>query len=113
MKRDASDQAHVRLDRRVIAHRDSESFDRLAFAMRALRIFKPPEMTVAVFEGRLAVCADHGRDYGRGPTATWGMLSVPPWASKAEIALAVASLAGRDQDPYVIDLILAPPTQAA
>jgi hypothetical protein len=85
----------------------------VAFAIRALRMVMPAEMTVAVFEGRFAVRANKGRDFGRGSNATWGMLAVPAHASRAEIALAVASLAGREQDPYVIDLILAPPPQAA
>jgi hypothetical protein len=99
--------AHVWIDRSEIAlPEDDGSFDRIAFAMRALRLVKPPSMTVAVFEGRKAVRTDKGRNLRAGPGASWGIVSVPPHASRADIAVAVATLAGKSGDPYVLDLIL-------
>ena len=102
----ATKPAHVWTDRRELRLHDDESFDRLAFAMQAMRMVKPPGMTVVIFEGRLRVHADRGRDLRGGPHASWGMLAVPPHASKADIAIAVASLAGRAHDPYVLDMLL-------
>lgn len=99
--------AHVRFVRSEIATTSGEQFDRMDFAMRALRIVRPPRMTVAVFEARSRVYSESGRDLRRGPDATWGILAVPPHASRADIAVAVASLAGRGQDPFVLDVILA------
>lgn len=99
--------AHVWIDRREITvDRDESSFDRIAFAMRALRLVKPAGMTVAVFEGRQSVRTDKGRNLRAGPEASWAIVSVPPHASRADIAVAVASLAGKSKDPYVLDLIL-------
>lgn len=102
--------AHVWTDRREIClDNDDASFDRLAFAMHAVRLVKPPEMTVAVFEGRKTVRTDRGRSFRGGPHATWGIVCVPPHASRADIAVAVASLADRSGDPFVLDLILSSP----
>ena len=99
--------AHIWIDRSEIRLDDDDaSFDRLAFAMHALRLVKPPGMTVAVFEGRKAVQTSKGRVLRGGPNASWGMVSVPPHASRADIAVAVASLANKAEDPYVLDLIL-------
>lgn len=99
--------AHVWIDRSEITLDDDDtSFDRLAFAMRAVRLVKPPGMTVAVFEGRKAVRTLKGRSFRGGPDASWGIVSVPPHASRADIAVAVASLADKAEDPYVLDLLL-------
>ena len=99
--------AHVWIDRREITLEDDDtSFDRVAFAMRALRLIKPPHMTVAVFEGRQHLRTDKGRNLQGGPKSSWGIVSVPPHASRADIAVAIATLAGKSDDPYVLDLIL-------
>lgn len=105
-----AEHAHVRFERREVAADDRESFDRLAFAMRALRALMPRGMTVAVFESRSSVHIDRGMDLRGGPGATWGMLAIPARASRIEIAIAVASLSGHAQDPYVLDVVLAPAT---
>lgn len=102
-----SNAAHVWIDRReVIYERDDLSFDRVAFAMHALRLVKPPGMTVAVVETRRGVHTQRGRDLRGGRDASWGLLGVPPHASRADIAVAVASLAGKSGDPFVLDLII-------
>lgn len=98
---------HVRFERREISRNDPERFDRVAFAIRAVRLLKPAGMTVAVYQGNFAVRIESGRDLRHGAKATWGMIAVPPHASRAEIAMAVARLAGRAEDPYVLDLLMA------
>ncbi len=100
--------AHVRFDRREMVLHSDEHFDRVNFALHALKIVRPKNMTVAVHEGTLSVRVNEGRDLAAGHGARWGILSISPSASRAEIAVAVASLAGRDRDPYVLDLILSP-----
>lgn len=101
---------HIWIDRRETSYvEDPSTFDRVAFAMQALRLVKPPQMTVAVCEGCTRVQTDRGRDLRGGPHASWGIVSVPPHASRADIAVAVASLAGKAEDPYILDLILNPP----
>ncbi|MBI5533376.1 MAG: hypothetical protein HY898_11720 [Deltaproteobacteria bacterium] len=99
--------AHVRFDRRELSLRDPEKFDRVAFAMRALRLLKPAHMTVVVYEGNFAVRVHKGPDLRHGPESSWGMIAVPPHASRAEIAVAVVDLAGRTHDPYAVDLVMA------
>jgi hypothetical protein len=104
---DVTKPAHIWIDRReIVDSEDDSSFDRVAFAMRALRLVKPPRMTVAVCEGRKTIWTDRGRNLRAGPDASWGIVSVPPHASRADIALAVAALAGKAGDPYVLDMIL-------
>lgn len=102
--------AHVRFVRREIGVASDERFDRMDFAMRALRLARPPGMTVAVFEARSRVYSESGLDLRRGPDATWGILAVPPHASREDIAVAVVRLAGRAHDPYMLDVILAQDT---
>ncbi|HQP33730.1 MAG TPA: hypothetical protein PLI95_01060 [Polyangiaceae bacterium] len=101
---------HVRFERKEISRFDPERFDRVAFALRAVRLLKPAGMTVAVYEGNFAVRVESGRDLRGGPAATWGMIAVPPHASRGEIALAVARLAGRADEPFVMDLIMGWPS---
>ncbi|HNS99052.1 MAG TPA: hypothetical protein PLJ27_24050 [Polyangiaceae bacterium] len=99
--------AHIWIDRKqVIYHDDDRSFDRISFALRALRLVMPAEMTVAVCEGRHAVWTDQGKNLRAGNDARWGILSVPPHASRVDIAIAVAQLAGKTEDPFIIDMLL-------
>lgn len=100
------EQAHIQVDRKQIVEHDDEPFDRVRFALEALRVCKPPEMAVAVYEGRFQVRTEAGRDPRRGPKARWGILAVPRHASRADIAIAVATLTGRAHDPYLIDVLL-------
>jgi hypothetical protein len=103
-----TEHAHVRFDRREIVHGDPEKFDRIAFTLRALRLASPANMTVVVYEGCLELRSTSGMDPRHGPEGKWGMLSIPPRASREEIALAVAQLAGRSGDAYLVDLMLSP-----
>jgi hypothetical protein len=82
------------------------SFDRIGFAMRALAILKPRDLTVAVYEGRHEVEVERGRQWGRGRGKEWAMVSIPAHASRESIAVALAQLAGVADEPYVIETLL-------
>ena len=82
----------------------SERFDRIAFAMRTLRIVQPP-MTVAVYPRRRGLSVDRGTD----PTPErreWAIVGIGPQASREHIALAVAELAGVAGVPFAVDLLI-------
>ena len=99
--------AWVREDyRRVVLAERPSSFDRIAFAMRALSILRPKNLTVAVYEGRHEVEVDRGRAWGRGPGKQWAMVAIPSHASRESIVVALAELAGVADVPYVIETLL-------
>ena len=85
----------------------TESFDRVAFAMRAVSLVKPANMRVAIAEGSSRVVVESGRAWGREAGARWAMLCVPPRASRRAIALAVAALAEQPTEPFAIDALFA------
>jgi hypothetical protein len=94
-------------EKRLIARdRGGESFDRIAFALRALEILKPRGMTVAVFHGRFDLKIERGRDWGGGPNATWAMVRIPPDASREHIILALTELSGLPAAPWLLDTLL-------
>ncbi|MCC6646509.1 MAG: hypothetical protein IT374_13170 [Polyangiaceae bacterium] len=78
---------------------DRELFDRLAYAATLLRILRP-RLTVAICPGTSTLKVERG-------AAPWALLSIPDDASRAHIAEAVARLAGRERDPYVMNVLLA------
>lgn len=83
-----------------------ESFDRIAFAMRLTRLLPPRDTTVIFHESYRGVRVERGRDYARGPGATWAMLGISPSASRELIALAVAQLAGAERVPFIVDWLV-------
>jgi hypothetical protein len=83
-----------------------EAFDRMAFAMRLVRLLRPKDMTVIFHESYHGVRVERGRDYGRGGAATWAMLGISPKASRERIALAVAEVAGVERVPFIVDLLV-------
>jgi hypothetical protein len=85
----------------------AERFDRVAFAERAVSLVKPSNMRVVIAQGRSRVHVDSGRAWGRPAGARWAMVLVPPTASRRAIVGAVATLAGRTPDPYVLDVLMA------
>jgi hypothetical protein len=90
---------------RVLDETSDERFDRMAFALQAIELLRPPRTTVAVCPGaRLRV--EMGRTWGRDPDERWAMLSIPPTASRRAIATAIAELA-RAPRPYVLHLLFA------
>lgn len=84
---------------------DREAFDRVAYAKRLLRVLSPAGLRVAICPGTEKLSVESGRDWFRG-RGRWALLSVPPDASRAHIAVTVARLAGREADPYVLDVLM-------
>ena len=84
--------------------RDPRPFDRIQFAMWALRILRP-DMTVAVYERRRELHIERGRDLARGAAYTRALVGIPPDATREHIAFALAELAGVADRPFVVDLL--------
>ena len=82
-----------------------EDFDLIAFAMRLLRLPRPP-MSVAVYPRTRDLEVQTGRDLTREDGTLWAMLGVPDNASREHIALAVASLAGVPGPSLLLDLVI-------
>jgi len=81
----------------------TENFDRIAFAMRLLRVLRPPHLRIAVYERYHELKVERGRDLANGPS--WAMVGIPPHASREHIALALAELAGVARVPFLVDLL--------
>jgi hypothetical protein len=90
-----------RFDRRSL-----ERFDRIAFAMRALRVVRPEHMRVAVYTRTTHLRIERGRDLDH-ERSSWALVGIPPDASRQSIALALAELAGLGGAPFVVDLLCA------
>jgi hypothetical protein len=96
-------------------YRDPSEFDRIAFAMRALRRLqggsasgsRPRRMKVAVYSAVSSLHVESGRDYRRGEGASWAMVGIPPHASREHIAYALVELAGVSSVPYAVQMLLA------
>lgn len=89
-----------------LAQVSTESFDRLAYAHRAVALVRPPKTTVAICDGARAVRLDSGRAWGEGSGARWAVLSVPRNASRRAIARAVLGLADSGARPFALDVLL-------
>src|SRR5690606_14142811 len=85
-----------------------ETFDRLAFAERALALVRPPRTTVAICAGSRGVRLEAGRQWGAGKDDRWAILSVPANASRRAIATAVLGLAAPADrvKPWALDVLL-------
>ncbi|NUQ74985.1 MAG: hypothetical protein HUU21_15655 [Polyangiaceae bacterium] len=104
----ARDNHMVAIDpHRQIEYHDKSEFDRIAFAMRALRRLKPKGMTVAVYSAVSALRVRSGRDLGGGEGARWAIVGIPPHASREQIAFALVELAGATATPFAIQMVLA------
>jgi hypothetical protein len=102
------DSRHEQVDQqRRIEYRDPSEFDRIAFAMRALRRLRPKRMTVAVYPAVSSLRVEQGRDLRRGEGAKWAIVGIPPHASREHIAYALAELAGIAAVPYAVQMLLA------
>jgi hypothetical protein len=75
------------------AESSAESFDRVAFAERALELVRAPGVTVAICEGARRVGLSQGRQWGGAPGERWAILYLCPNASRNAIASAVLGLA--------------------
>ncbi len=83
----------------------TESFDRIAFAERALALVRPAGTTVAICEGSRRVRVDAGRQWGGALGQRWAILSVPTNASRRAIAGAVLEL-GATARPWALDVLI-------
>jgi hypothetical protein len=93
---------------RSLAHdqRSRAHFDRLAFALRAVQLLRPPTTNVAVYRStHLHVI--QGRDLARGGEARWAIVGVPSHASAEAVALALVELTDLSQRPLALELALA------
>ena len=93
--------------RQELEYRDPTEFDRLAFAMRALRRLRPRRMKVAVYPAVSRLRVERGADHRRGEGATWAIVGIPPHASREHIAYALVELAGVAAVPYAVQMLLA------
>jgi hypothetical protein len=84
----------------------TESFDRIAFAERALALVRPAGTTVAIREGRRRVELAAGRQWGAAPHERWAILSVPRNASRRAIARAVLDLAAGHPRAWALDVLM-------
>lgn len=91
---------------REIEPADPEEFDRVGFALEAVSALHGARLTVAVYPRRAGLRIDAVRDLRSGEGARWVMLGVPPRASRAQIAHALAELAGVTNVPYALDVLL-------
>jgi hypothetical protein len=86
---------------------DGESFDRLAFAVRALRWLQPSRLTVALYSRGRDLRVERGRNLSGGVGASFAVVGIPPHASRRHIAHALVELAGRKDVPFIVDLVVA------
>jgi hypothetical protein len=89
--------------------RDGTEFDRIAFAMRALRRLRTRQMRVVVYTTMSTLQVERGNDPRRGKGATFALVGIPPHASREHIAYALAELAGVASLPYAVQALLADP----
>jgi hypothetical protein len=89
-----------------IAESSTESFDRIAFAERAIELVRPPRTTVAICEGARRVNVVAGRDWGKAPDARWAVVSVPRDASRRAIAAAVLGLHDGSARAWALDVLV-------
>lgn len=73
--------------------------------MELLAILKPP-LTVAVY-GRFRSIEVQRGGRERGGDGRWATLGIPPHATRENIALALAELSGRENEPFLVDLLCA------
>ena len=90
-----------------LAESSTESFDRIAFAERALELVRPPRTTVAICEGTRGVKVALGRQWGKEPDARWAVVSVPRDASRRAIAAAVLELHDGRSRAWALDVLMA------
>lgn len=84
---------------------DREAFDRVNYARHLLRMLKVPRR-VAICVGTERLQVEQGGLPGFPGQRPWAILSIPPDASRAHIALTIARLVDRTRDPFLLDLML-------
>ena len=84
--------------------RVTERFSRIEFALRVLDLLRP-DMTVTVHEGLHRIRVRRGRDWSQGGDVDWASIAIPATAGRHNIAFALAELAGKAEDAFVVDLV--------
>ena len=104
----ATDDTHFEkiAPRRQTEFRDTCEFDRIAFAMRALRRLRTRKMRVVVYSTLSTLQVEQGNDPRRGKGATFALVGIPPHASREHIAYALAELVGVASMPYAVQALL-------
>lgn len=92
---------HLRTEREY----DQEAFDRLLYAKQLLQMLKV-RRRVALCIGGERLHVEQGGLPGFPEQKPWAILSIPPDASRAHIALTIAQLAQRARDPFLLDVLL-------
>jgi hypothetical protein len=108
-RRDDDDQlaSWVYRDRSYREHHADIGWDALRYALQVLKVLGIPNTNIALFYGTRGVLVNSGREWGRGPDQRWATVSVAPWASREEVASALMALAGREDDPVLLQSLLA------
>ncbi len=88
------------------ARATTDGWDARRYALRVLARLGLPGVRVAVFHGSRGVQVASGRDWGRPEGSRWATVSVAPWASREEVALALVALAGRAGEPLLLESLL-------
>jgi hypothetical protein len=89
------------------AQSSTESFDRVAFAERAVALVRPPGTRVAICPGARRLRVQAGRQWGAAPGARWAVLSLPADASRKAIARAILELGdGSVPRPWALDVLI-------
>lgn len=89
---------------------ETERFDRIAFARRALDTLRPPRLSVLLRHGFRELRVEQGERWDR-PGQSWVCLAIPANASREEIVLALMACAGVQDDPYWFDVLLRLPPE--
>lgn len=104
------DSSHTIQEERRYEARSAERFNRVEYAMHLLKLLNPP-LRVAVYSNYRQVKVEQGR--GIGAEGPWALFGVPPHATRESIARALAELTGREQQPFLVDLLCAVPADPA
>ena len=104
-REDDRDRYEIVEEQRRIDATSDEEFDRIEFAMQALRLLRP-RMTVAVYPRTNELAVEQVYDRTKNGGRWWATLGVPPDASRAHIALAVAELVGEHRTEWVLDFLV-------
>lgn len=90
---------------RSYERRQHQRFDRLQFALEALKLLGSGSSRIVVFtSSKLEI--RQGLDLVRGPHARWVMVGIPRDASAESIVLALARIEGAKRTPYALQATL-------
>lgn len=92
--------------RRRVEYHDSEQFDRIAFAMRALDVLRPKRLRIALYRTSSLMQVEVLNDVTREGYRV-ASVGIPDHASAAHIAYALAEIAGVTSVPYAVQMMLA------